>query len=320
MGSLISIIVPVYNSKEYLERCIDSLLKQTYSETEVILVDDGSTDGSDLICEEYAKKDQSIFFLREENSGPSCARNYGVKEANGEYVMFVDSDDYVSPDLASHLFSLIQDKPGQIGVCELSHCFDEAKVEYTKESIRKKMDPEAAICELLYQRSMTVSPCAKLFPKALFDTVTFPVGNHFEDSAIMYKLFDLSEGVVYSDAGLYAYMHREGSRTTQEFNISNCDILLVCEEIVDYFKNRSEELQKAADSYQVVGALRIYLTVPKSPEFEEPAECAKQILHSKGKKVMHDKEIRRKTKLGLMLYFYARPFMKFLHKRVNRWN
>ena len=114
---LISVIVPVYNVKQYLRRCVDSILKQTYENIEIVLIDDGSTDESGAICDRYAQKDVRVKVIHKENGGLSDARNKGMQEARGEYFAFVDSDDYIAKDYIAYLFELIVENKAQISLC-----------------------------------------------------------------------------------------------------------------------------------------------------------------------------------------------------------
>lgn len=316
---LISLIIPVYNVADYLEACLDSVLSQTYHHLEILLVDDGSTDHSGRICKSYAEKDYRVNVFHKSNGGLSDARNFGIEHANGDYLVFIDSDDVVSENYVEYLYSLVAVGQQDIGICDLLHYYGEEDIPFRSEEQRQFLTVEQAISTMLYQQSFLVAACGKIFKRSLFQAIRFPRGLLFEDSAIMYRVFDQSSGVVYGDAKLYAYRHRQDSITTSSFSRRDADIMAICQEIVDYFKPRQLTLRRSADAYQVVGALRIYLTAPNTEDYRDLKRQAKIIIHQKGWGVLRDSGARLKTRLALVLFFMARPLLPYIHKRVDRW-
>ena len=141
----------------------------------------------------------------------------------------------------------------------------------------------------------------------------------FEDSAIMYKIFNKANVIVYGDAKLYGYMHREGSITTSKFSIRDYDIIKICQQITEDMSNESASLQAAAKSYYTAAAFRVYLNAPRNGKFEQEINECKKVLNKNGKNVIKDSNIRKKLKMALLLYLYARPFMPIVYKKINRW-
>lgn len=319
MNALISMIIPVYNVEEYLPACLESVLNQTYKKLEIILVDDGAKDRSGEICEEYKLRDSRIQVIHKKNGGLSDARNKGMEYATGEYLVFLDSDDVIAGNYVEYLYSLVCDTNADIGICDPVHCYPGGEIVFEKETLRRIYDSEDAICEMLYQKSFLVAAWGKIYRRNVFADIRFPYGMLFEDSAIMYRVFDRAGKIVYGNAKLYGYMHRENSITTKKFSIRDCDILAICSQIVDYMKDRSPKLQKAADSYQVVGALRVYLNAPVGLEFDEQINECKKIIGQKGKKVLMDSNARKKTRIAVFMYLFARPVMPVVHKKIDRW-
>lgn len=319
MSELISVIVPVYNVGKYLKPCLNSIENQTYENMEIILVDDGSTDESGKICDFYAMKDIRIKVIHKGNGGLSDARNTGIRNANGEYLVFVDGDDIISCNAVELLYELVSDRKAQIGICDIVHCLSEKDTHFKSESRRKTFTPQDAICELLYQKSFLVSACGKIFKYNCFNNLEFPVGLLFEDSAIMYKIFENASMIKYSNAEVYGYLHREGSITTGKFSKRDCDIQVICNQIVEDLSTKSGQLKKAAICYQVVGALRIYLNAPRDGFFDEEIQIASLLIRKNGFKVLFDTRSRRKTRIAIMLFFAAKPLMPLIYKRINRW-
>lgn len=319
MKELISVIIPVYNVEIYLENCINSVLNQSYKNIEIILVDDGSIDNSGKLCDEFALKDSRIKVFHKNNGGLSDARNKGIELSNGKYLVFIDSDDVVNYRFIEYLVNLVKDTGCDIGICDPVHCYPNKQINYVDESERHIYSSKDAICEMLYQKSFLVSAWGKIYPKKYFDELRFPVGIIFEDSAIMYKIFAKAQRIAYGNAKLYGYMHRENSITTKKFSKRDCDIIIICDQIVDDMGNKSPELQKAAASYQTVGALRIYLNAKGNAEFDEEVKQCIQIIKQNGKCVLFNTRARRKTRIAILMFYIARPIMQYVHRKVDRW-
>lgn len=319
MNELISIVVPVYNVERYLDACMISILDQTYSNIEIILVDDGATDNSGKMCDHYSETDERVKVIHKENGGLSEARNKGIPQAKGEYIMFIDSDDVVSLDFVEYLYNLLKDSSADIAICDPVHGYSGKKIIFEPETLRKIFESEDAIAEMLYQKSFLVTAWGKLYRKEYFNEIIFPYGMLFEDSAVIYKIFDKAKKIVYGNAKLYAYIHREGSITTKKFSKKDCDILTISEEIMGYMSHRSERLQKAARSYYVTANLRVYLGANPYEEYEKVIHDCKTNIMTCWLKVFADGEIRRKLRISLILLFAGRKNLMYIHSKINRW-
>lgn len=211
----ISIIVPIYNVEKYLNRCIDSILAQTFTDFELILVDDGSTDNCIKICNEYAEKDNRIVVIHKENSGLSAARNTGLDIATGEYIGFIDSDDYIHPQMYEILYSKIIKSNCDLAISRFKKIYnneDEFK-EYNIDSIKYyKLNSKEALNELCGNNSVQfVIACNKLYKKNLFDKLRYEDGRYHEDEFIIHNLLYKCRDIVYIELDLYNYYQREGS-------------------------------------------------------------------------------------------------------------
>lgn len=318
MEPLISVIVPVYNVEKYLGQCLGDIVKQTYSNIEIIVVDDGATDRSGELCNQWALKDKRILVYHKKNGGLSDARNYGLKFAKGEWITFIDSDDRISLDYIEKLYENALKYKADISICDPLHIFDD-KVEFKHDQKIKIFSPEDAIEEMWYQKSFLVSAWGKLYKKKFFEKVLFKKGIIFEDVEIMHKVFEQASKIVYSTAKLYGYVHREGSITTQKFSVRDCGIIDICDELLEYTDNKSQKLRDAAKAYYVVGCFRIYLNAPIQKEYDDYIDKAKKGLNKYGKDVLKNPSVRRKTKFGLMCYFYLPFLMLPLYRKINRW-
>ena len=210
---LISVIVPVYNVAAYLPRCIDSILAQTYANLEILLVDDGSTDDSGFICDEYAKKDTRIRVLHKENGGLSSARNAGLDAAAGQYIGFVDSDDWIEPEMYSQMLALMEKNDAQM-VCAGRYDVDSETGEKTVglcPDREELVSGETLAGRIFLWDHCDSSACDKLCRRELFDGIRYPEGKTSEDIPVTYRLALKAQRVVLCDKPFYNYFHRSGS-------------------------------------------------------------------------------------------------------------
>lgn len=211
MSNKISIIVPIYNTEKYLERCLQSLINQEYKNIEIILVNDGSNDNSLNICNEYKNKDERIIVIDKEHTGVADTRNIGISKATGNYIGFVDSDDYIDKDMFKKLINGAEKYKCEISMCDLietSSINDEIK-EYKLDFIQ--MNKKQALEQLLYDRNIGNYMTVKLFKKELFNGIKFPVGTLYEDISTAYKLFDKANNIIYIPIPMYHYYQRMDS-------------------------------------------------------------------------------------------------------------
>ncbi len=215
---LISVIVPVYNVEKYLEKCLDSILSQTFRDFEVILIDDGSGDGSGEICRRYAQEDKRVRYVRQENGGAGQARNYGVNLAQGKYIAFVDSDDYIDARMLEVLYENITRSGADVASCGVYNVFQQKQTpQYDR--IETFLAPaEEAFGLLLLGEKIPGSPCNKLYCSWIFQKVRFPVGIFYEDVVFHTELMQEIKNVCVDTTPLYYYVHRQNSITTQKFD------------------------------------------------------------------------------------------------------
>lgn len=209
MKPLISIIVPVYKVEAYLEDCVNSLLCQTLENIEIILIDDGSPDRCGEMCDVYAAKDMRIRVIHQENQGLSAARNAGIDAAQADYLMFVDSDDWVDPEFCSHPYELALQHNADFVVFQ----FERINKSFHQCTEKSGIKGEAHI-QWLMLNSAGVMVWNKLYHRKLFENVRFPVGKLFEDSAITHIIAHYAQIIYYSERSLYHYRIREASIMT----------------------------------------------------------------------------------------------------------
>ena len=242
---LISVIVPVYKVEAYLDKCVQSIVDQTYSNLEIILVDDGSPDRCGDMCEDWAKKDSRIRVLHKPNGGLSDARNAGMEISAGTYTAFVDSDDWIAPDFIQSMYNAIKQTGAQIAGCDVCHTFldKEPEVVNSTGEIRIYTRKEA-ITDILQYKGFRAVAWNKLYLSALLKGEKYPVGKHHEDEFFTYRIFGKADKLVYVDKPMYFYLQRQGS-IMHSFTIKRLDALEAYLERLEYIKKTFPDLYGA---------------------------------------------------------------------------
>lgn len=248
---LISVIVPVYKVEKYLEKCIESIIKQTYTNLQIILVDDGSPDNCGKICDEYAKKDSRIEVIHKINGGLSDARNVGINRANGRYIGFVDSDDYIKEDMYEKLINLIKEYDADISICNLYDVIDGNECIRNKDNGIHEYSRIDILKEILLDKNIQSYAWNKLYKKELFDEIKYPIGKKYEDIGTTFYLFEKCNKIVVTSEPEYYYLKRADSLVN---NVTESTILDYTEIIIQrylYIKQNIKELRKYNNYYLV---------------------------------------------------------------------
>lgn len=249
MEQLISVIVPVYNVEQYLEQCLDSVITQTYKKIEILLIDDGSTDRSGIICDEYALKDDRIRVFHVHNGGLSYARNIGLKNMKGQFVTFVDSDDFLNENYLSVLYQGIIENDSEISLIFPSRYVESDSTFrfYYLDSVEQKVFEPIEIVKLTNEYFINGGPIpdwvyytawGKLFRSQIFDTIRFPEGLLFEDSCVMHKTYLRATKILQIPESLYCYRQRENSIT------NHYDVLKLSEAVLYMCRERTCDLYR----------------------------------------------------------------------------
>ena len=267
---LISIIIPIYNVEKYLSRCLDSVINQTYKHLEIILIDDGSTDGSPLICDNYQKKDKRIQVYHKTNGGLSSARNLGLNYCSGKYIAFIDSDDWVEFDFYKILIQLCEQYQVKMACCGRYDI--DSKTGMRKIGLCPQVQEVITSIEILHRvltwSHMDMSVCDKLFHKDLWVDNRFPIGKKSEDVAVMYKIISSIDAIVLYDRPLYNYYHRENSITTSKVSEHSFDIMYHADEITSYISRNYPSLINDAKYFQILTYAHILMEVYKQESVE----------------------------------------------------
>ncbi len=261
---LISVIIPVYNVEDYLHYAIESLEKQTYKNFEIILVNDGSTDDSGKLCDEYSEKYSNVRVFHKENGGLSDARNYGVKKANGEFITFLDPDDYLE-NYSLELLSEIQKRYG----CDLVSTrvkSTEAHNNYSEHVLVEKdfentisMNNNVFLEEAFYDKVATVSACGKLYRKSILE-ISFPKGRIYEDLYIISEHVSKANKIVHTPIQIYNYYKRQGSIVNSKFTPKQYDFfdaIIYNKKVIKEKYNNEEEIVSAINAKAIIGSFKI---------------------------------------------------------------
>lgn len=264
--SLISVIVPVYKVERYIHRCVDSILNQTFWDYELFLVDDGSPDNCGKICDEYATKDSRIYVIHKENGGLSDARNVAIDKAKGDYLTFVDSDDYIAENHFETLYNSLINTDADISMCNITSFSDEKY----DDSFYNPTDKLLILNGVeVFSTINRPNAQAKLYKRYLFDKIRYPIGRLYEDTFIWHDVLAKSKRIVLTGCNTYYYLIRSDSIMHQEYKLQFTDII----DAIQLRVNKLEELglQQLADDnrefiYSRVGAAFAFLdaSVPEN--------------------------------------------------------
>lgn len=275
----ISVIVPVYNVEKYLDKCVRSIQAQTFSDLEIILVDDGSPDGCGAMCDAYAREDDRIQVIHKKNGGLSDARNAGIEVARGKYLGFVDSDDYIAPDMYEVLHRMMVEEDADVTICGIHHCYADGDHSATAPETYQVLGPQEIIRQVLESRTSAAVASAvnKLYKCELFKKLRFLVGKVAEDGHLMVYLLDQAKRVCITEAPKYYYIHHEGTITTQPFRPVLLSVIEAWEKNYVYVKEKYPALYQAAQCRYLWAYFYVLDRMMISPESVDPVEKQKII-------------------------------------------
>ena len=313
---MISVIVPVYNVEKYLSRCVDSILHQTYKDFELILVDDGSSDKCPQICDDYAQYDQRVRVIHKENGGLSDARNVGTEAAKGEYLIFIDSDDWIRQDSLEVLVSAAEKYDAQVSLARFILVFEDEEQPDMKIgcALDRCLSGGDALKEILYGRLFGTTACGYLIKTDVARAYPFPIGKYNEDDFTTFNYYLASKTVAVIDADLYYYFQRSGSIMHRE------DIRVVVDQLdaADYIKNSC--IKEGGDIIRAAGLSRFssYCQVLLDYKYikNDYPDVYRRILagiREEAPKVVKDTYAGKKKRIGALCFMIGRkPFLQMV--------
>ena len=321
MKERISVVVPVYNVEKYLEKCVNSIVNQTYKNLEIILVDDGATDNSGKLCDELAKIDNRIKVYHKENGGLSDARNYGVERATGDYIGFVDSDDYIDAEMYEKLYEAIKKENADVAECNLKIIYPNRVELYTNEKYFKVCTKQEYLEEYLKIEKVFGSVWTKLIKSDIAKKLVFPKGKLYEDTYYAYDLINVANSFVLIDSPSYNYLMRENSITNAKFNLRIFDLIEIVEKFHKMTYENYPSLKEAADCRKMYAYFSVLNSILLEDEFKNNSYYPKIINYFKRNymSLLKNTYINRNRKLSVILIklnidLYRKVLMKYKRK------
>ena len=315
---LISIIIPCFNAEKTLEKCLESVVQQSYANLEIIIIDDGSTDETSLIYNKFQSNDERILVLKQQNSGVSKARNTGVKAATGDYICFVDSDDWAELNYCSELYSLLVGENADISIVEASYEDENGNVLCSKPiSDEKIFDGNRALVLLLEDQEIQSHPWGKLFKADLLKNVHFPENlKCFEDYSTLFKIFNKAVKVVKSNEKLYHYIQREDSLSHNLSPATAYQFFLAIMEVFEFWRNFAKVGDRNKIIKNIVRKLLMVLKrITRNTKVDEMKSEKDEIRRAFNSFLKYSA-----TDIGLEYYFYLRLYYYFptLYARLTQ--
>lgn len=321
-NEMISIIVPVYNVEKYIENTINSLLAQSYPNVEIILVDDGSTDFSGKICDRYSNEHNNIKTFHKKNGGLADARNYGLNNANGIYVCFVDGDDYIHENMIEYLYDSLQRNSAQVSVCNFKKVYEkfdnidtniDTNIDISKEIVLDNIDALKAMVNL--NCGFAPNVCNKMFKKNLFTKdCYFPAGKLYEDMIVTTKILAKVEKVSYINCEMYYYLQRSNS-ITGKFNEKEKDHIEMSNEVLRFVQSNLKEVHSYFITYHAINCISVInkMIQAKSNNDEIYSETQKFIKNNE-RIIFNDSNLSIKKKIQLYIFMISKNIYTFIYK------
>ena len=318
----ISVIVPVYNAENTIRACVDSILNQSYPDFELILVDDGSQDGSFQVCADYAEKDCRIRACRIEHGGVSAARNYGIDQARGTYLSFVDADDYLGRECLELLADMIHRYSvgiaaikGKIIVAGRETGTHDADIRIPAELLSKEQALREA---LIGQDKFGVGPCGKIYHRKLWEQIRFPVGVLYEDLVTIPWVFAQNEQVAYHPSVQYYYVMTPGSLTHHPISEKDWDIIRNVKQLTDYMDEEFPQLHDAAVARMVKEHICYLYRLVDSEEYSRIYPKLRKDYQTYWREALRNSEVPIRRKMQTLLLLISPTLYKAARKIANR--
>lgn len=316
---LVSIIVPVYNAEEYLDQCMKTLLNQTYENIEIILVDDGSTDLSGKKCDEYAFIDRRIKVYHQRNGGQAAARNFAFSMASGDYILYVDSDDYISLNQVEKLLSISIEYDADIVQCYYTKFGNKIKRTKVKETGKViEYTASKALEEFCYQGKISPSPWGKLIRRDVMVDVCFPTGIGYEDMAVMYVILGKTKKIVLLPEILYFYRQHHASTMHIAFSDKKIDRIRIAEELKNYIDTYFPENSKAVKTRYLLANFQLLMDLPYGRKYKNLRKTINYNIKRVRFEVLKDRQSKFSIKLMILASYLGIATLMCLGRLYKR--
>lgn len=310
----ISVIIPVFNGERYLDRCVDSIMNQTYENLEIVLIDDGSNDSTPQMCDRYQEIDGRVKVVHKANSGLSGARNEGIKAASGEFVTFIDSDDFVLTDYVNYLYSLIVKYSVDLAVCCHTVVCRNGRRIACGGGEETAFSSKDALENMLYHDRVDLSVWGKLYRRSLFDGIEYPYGKYFEDAGTTFKLIDKAGRIAYGPERKYEYILRHDSLISDKYTARKLDLLEMTDRMALYISDKYPDLSDATLRR------RVYSRFSTLNQMVFEAGCAEErkeiltFIRKHGKAVYANPKTPSRDKIALNILKFGYPLYSIVWK------
>lgn len=318
MNELISIVIPVYNVEPYLNKCLESIINQTYNNLEIIIIDDGSTDNSGKICDSYAKIDQRIKVIHKSNEGQSKARNIGIEMAKGNFIGFVDSDDYIKTNMFEILFKNIKEYNADISISNIIHIKGKKRKNIESHQLIDIYDKNEALKQLL-QNHITNYIYNKLYRKELWKGIRFPIGKLLEDMDVMYRILEKANKIVCTNETEYYYIWRKNSSIANINKKITNDLKEIVDKRYNYLKKIRPKLINLLNIDKMINVIQYHYNLAYCEEkteyfFENKYIEDYKFFHNNFKKyknkILYNQGIRKKLEI-ILLYHSKKGYYNY---------
>lgn len=316
----VSVIIPVYNVESFLRQCIDSVVNQTYKCLEIILIDDGSTDSSGEICDKYAVTDERITVIHKENGGLSSARNAGLNIATGEYITYIDSDDYVSNDYVETLYKNLINNNADISIGNFQYVYEGKVNQEKREDIVSNLsvwNVEETLRYMLLQQKITTSVWRVLSKRIYWENVWFPVGKICEDIGTSYKIYSQAQKIVYTEQVIYFYLVRLGSIQNVGFSKKKMDELEMAIECKEYLDKKYPSLQEATTNRLISSCFHILFFMQEFKETSDEKQKLIALIKQNRKGMILGKDVNKKVRFACLSTYFGFGFTKWLYEKIG---
>lgn len=320
-NELISIVIPIYNVEKYLENCIKSVLNQTYSHLEIILVNDGSKDNSEAICNKYKNIDRRIKYYKKINGGLSDARNFGIKRATGKYITFIDSDDYVSKHYVENLYLAMKKSNADLVISDFKMVWDSNfnESDSLDQNNIQVVSNEECLTRLLYQDGVETSTWGKLYQLSYFQDyhIEYPVGKLYEDIPVTFDLIRYSKKIAIIPNKDYFYFQRNNSIQYENFSHRKMDIIVNMNYLEKGIQNYFPNLIKAMDCRYFSAISNVIFQIGDKSKFKDDYNLLWSELKKRRRSVLLNNEARTKARIGALLSYFGYSLYKAIYKKTQ---
>ena len=318
MKPKISVVLPIYNVKKYLETCVKAMTGQTYQNLEIILVDDGSPDGCPALCDELAKTDKRIRVLHKENGGLSDARNAGTQIATGEYITFVDSDDVVTETYVEYLYSLVEKYGCDMSLCTHTVVFEDGKKIPYGDGTDEMLDAKECLRRMLYHDVIDTSAWAKLYRTDMAREILYPKGKLFEDIGTTYRFFLASGKIACGYQSQYFYMQRQNSIVSGKFNPHKLDLLEMTDKMAEDVEKVYPDLAQAILRRRVYARFSTLNQMLDVDGYRKERDEIISFIKAHKREIMADEHAPGRDKMAMRMLSMGYPVYRMAWKALKK--